>query len=129
MCKVCDNIWEDYCSCKGITYNEEFDTFYSQCGDAYYDFPIEYCYECGRKLDKALVKEGGDPERGAKKCDCDDIWANLIINALEKSNCTGAKDFFNGTPIETREVLENLKFGKEMKVTITKEKNERRRME
>lgn len=67
MCKVCDNIWTDDYSCKGIRWYEDEDLkgggcFLTDCGDYYYDFGVQYCYKCGRKLTKDLIKEGKAPK-------------------------------------------------------------------
>lgn len=63
MCKWCgkipqlDNMYEDGVS-SDIYYNDG--TFYTNCGDSYYDMAINYCPNCGKKLETFMVIMGED---------------------------------------------------------------------
>lgn len=143
MCKVCDNIWTDDYSCKGIRYDEDEDLEYggrftSDCGDAYYDFGLDYCYRCGKKLTKGLVKQGVSPERKARlekerkenpsMAKAADALNKSIAEQLAKATEL-QKKFLDGDPEARKQFFENmsrrLQFGQEMHIPIKKLKKKK----
>lgn len=58
MCKWCDRIpcdddlYEQDVS-REIRYSDG--AFYTQCGDFYYDMPLNYCPHCGKRLKLSMI--------------------------------------------------------------------------
>lgn len=58
MCKWCDKV-----PCASNQWREDVSnyiyysggSFYTSCGDSYYDLPIKYCPNCGRRLKLSTV--------------------------------------------------------------------------
>lgn len=65
MCKWCNNIPRpDNLYSEGVSgyiyYSDGY--FYTNCGDSYYDMAINYCPNCGKKLELSMVANTPSPK-------------------------------------------------------------------